>query len=556
MGAQHGSLAAEMGDWHQAAAFYGLMIERLLKGSYADPMERAWPMLLRPAFDVALRRLEAARPTEFRARTEAFFRSLGLPASRSRQMQVMDVFQNIVGTAGRLGLGPFAARMATRVPPACSSLAIWNDGTADGRLLHGRNFDFPGTGIWDERPVVVFCTPPSGLRYGFVSTSGADTPGVTCFNEAGIALTAHTRFHRDVAFSSSSIVDMGHDVVRRVSTLAEAIKVLSEHRSASSWGLLISSARERDSVVVELTAAGQAVIRPEADASGRPNPWRSCTNHYLDAGLAERELVPSPGFEIHCRGRMARLEQVATDGLERGGVTLQEVQALLGDHIDAEVPGFERAAGAVLGQATSVQSVVVDAEQSVIHVANGAVPTGRGPWVAVPFEWSDQPGWHQLELAATEAPSTSRFLKGRPADAYACYVEAARREGLGQTPDRVCGPLRQAVTLDPDEPSYRLLIGGMCLRDGAASEAVDHFATGIANEPNRFYRGQLQLWGSRAAEIAGRPDTARQWRRAVIGNAHPLLERYRRSAEHESVRGLSQSRFRAMPVHVAMGDVG
>ena len=80
----------------------------------------------------------------------------------------------------------------------CSSLAVWGDATVDGELRHARNFDFPGATMWDTAPAVVFCEPTDGLRYGFVTTRGVDAPGITCFNEAGLTLTVHTRFHRDV----------------------------------------------------------------------------------------------------------------------------------------------------------------------------------------------------------------------------------------------------------------------------------------------------------------------------------------------------------------------
>ena len=78
-------------------------------------------------------------------------------------------------------------------------------------MLHARNFDFPGVGLWDSGPVVVFCTPEKGLRYGFITTRGADAVGVSAFNEAGLTLTMHTRFHSEVVLKGTGVLDLGHE---------------------------------------------------------------------------------------------------------------------------------------------------------------------------------------------------------------------------------------------------------------------------------------------------------------------------------------------------------
>ena len=162
-------------------------------------------------------------------------------------MLVMDLFQNVVAMAARSGLTPTAKLSAQALPPACSTLMVWGRASADGALRHARNFDFPGIGLWDRAPCVVFCEPDQGLRYGFLSTRGADAPGITCFNEAGISVTMHTRFHRSVAFSGAGVVDLGHEIVRSASSLEEAIEIACRQPTMSTWGIAISSARANPS---------------------------------------------------------------------------------------------------------------------------------------------------------------------------------------------------------------------------------------------------------------------------------------------------------------------
>lgn len=214
MGAQHGEITRALGDYEDALAFYPGLPERILSGGHRARGRGLALGLMRPLLERGLVHLERARPAALAARTRDFLRALGRPARDARFVMVLDLVQNVIGVLARAGVAPdvrLAAReTAAAFPGACSSFAAWGEASEDGRLIHGRNFDLPGLGIWERRPEVVFNTPRDGLRYGFVATRGADVPGVTAFNEAGITVTAHTRFHRAVRFDGRGVVDLGH----------------------------------------------------------------------------------------------------------------------------------------------------------------------------------------------------------------------------------------------------------------------------------------------------------------------------------------------------------
>ena len=74
-------------------------------------------------------------------------------------MYAIRSYYDIVGVVGRLGIGPFGRIAAEAAVPACSTLMAWGADSADGQLRHARNFDFPGIGVWDQAPEVVFCEP-------------------------------------------------------------------------------------------------------------------------------------------------------------------------------------------------------------------------------------------------------------------------------------------------------------------------------------------------------------------------------------------------------------
>lgn len=239
MGRQHGGLARELGDWQATNAFYADMPGYLFGAGRRDRGRALLVKAIRPrSCATAWPGSKRARPDALRARTNGFLAALGRPADESRLLFVLDATQNVIGIMGRLGLMHQVQRLAA--PGACSSFAVWGAASEDGRLLHARNFDLHGIGIWERTPTVVFCAPERGLRYGFVATRGADVPGVTAFNETGIVVAAHTRFHREVTFDGLGVIDLGHLIASRATSLADAVAIASEQRIASSWGIVVS----------------------------------------------------------------------------------------------------------------------------------------------------------------------------------------------------------------------------------------------------------------------------------------------------------------------------
>lgn len=544
MGRQHGELLRRHGGHEATLGYYPNMPVRLLTAGGRSTAEKRALHASRPLMEWVLRRLDRDRPADLRDRARAFAESVGLPADDARYFAVMDLFQNVVGSLARVGfLGP-ARRLGTAVPPACSSLAAWGDATEDGRLLHARNFDFPGVGIWEQAPTLVFCTPPTGLRYGFATTRGADVPGVTAFNEAGLTLTAHTRFHRDVGLGRA-IVDLGHEIIRRARTLEEAVAVAGETRVASTWGLLVSSAEQRRAVLIETTAAGVHASWPAAD-----EPFLACTNHYVHPALQVDEVAPSPAWLQHCFGRYAVLRGRA----RAGGLDVDALRALLGSHLDPET-GEERGAGGVIAQPVSVQSIVADPERRRLWLSVGSCPTGRNAFAAVDWSWGDAVGAHEV-VTVPEPARDSRYAQGAGGLAWQRYLEACRlgEHGADVTEQERC--LLEAVTHDPTEPTWRFLAGSMRLRHGASGEALDHYEAGLAHERAAFYRGQLLLWASRAAHDVGRVDRARALRAELLALGHPLLATHRAAAVAEDRSPPRVGRWRGIPVQLELIDAG
>jgi len=532
MGEQHARLLLRHGGFEPVLAFYPELPERVILQTSSEHEASLRLRMARAVKDHLLDRITRQRPDEYLARSRAFFEGLGRPADFARYLAVMDVLQNLVSLAARFRVGPFGRAVTDGLVPACSTLMVWDGASHDGALRHARNFDFPGIGVWDLAPTVVFCTPDRGQRYGFVTARGADTPGVTAFNEAGITFTAHTRFHREIAFGGAAVVDLGHDIVRRAETIADAVAIARERPIASTWGLAISSAREKRAVVIETTAGAVEVVEPAA-----PGDHLTCANRFRHPRHQAGQVGASAAWAEHSDSREQRLRDLVAEARERGGMEVSDLRAALADRVDPGAPQAARGGGAVVAQACTVKSVVADATDRAIHVAIGAAPAAAGPWVRVDWSWDGEPdGWEVDQAPATEAA-------GDAERAFDWWIEANRLARQEYDDGAALDALDQAIAADPEDPSYRFTAGVMQLRRGDASAALGHLEAGLASERSPFRRGQLLLWGSRAADAAGNRDRARQLRAELLDSTHPHLAEHRAAARAEQRRPFRRRRF-------------
>ncbi len=556
MGAQHGALLKRLGGYHANTAFYPTMAARML--SLGVPHAARAPMraLVGPALSAAAQALHRHRRERFPrylARHEAMLDAAGLPRSTAAAMLTMDVLQNAVGVLGRAGAFPAHVASFAAIP-ACSSVAVWGGASVDGALRHARNFDFPGAPLWSAQPAVVFCEPDEGLRYGFVTTRGADLPGVTGFNEAGITVTAHTRFHRDVRAVGTSIADLGHEVVRRSRTLDDAVSIVRELGSSSSWGFLVSSAEERSAVVIETSGKAVEATRPHRDAQ-----HLSCTNRYLAAPLREGQVTSSAAFAIDSDARCHRLDERVRDAV--GGLSGDELEALLGDFRAPDASDasddVQRLSGDCVVSAMAAQSVVAEPDSRQIRVSVGRAPTGLGPYVSVPWSWEGEVGQVPVESSVGDATGRSHrgdVLSDHDRETARMYAEAGQAHIEGAHPRELRRRFEELVQRAPREPGFRTVAAFFALIGDDLAAAREHLRVALSLEHGAVRRARLLLWQSRVLGAMGEAreaDALRAELRAMKGEATRAL---RDEAAADERRPVSRGRLRRVVPEVFLID--
>lgn len=543
MGAQHGRLVAD--DAVRLVEFYRTMPERALVGDlrgFAGKLGRTAARAIATAWQA---RLAKDRPAELADRSRAFAEAVvasvaDAPSTRDALLTfaTMDSLQNCVSLVARSKLGPFAnplqARAAAAAMPACSTVIAWGEATHDGELVFSRNFDFPGIGVWDAAPAFVVCAPTGGQRYGFFSTRGADAPVVTCVNEAGLVIAPHTRWHVGAKFGGAMIVDLVHDIARRAETLDDAIRIARERDTSSTWGIAIGSAREHSGIVLEIAGPSLEIVRPAPGAS-----YLVCANRYRSAALQAGQVAASAAWAQHSERRERRLRVLVDSALQRAPLTPELLARFMGDRHDVEARQLRRHLGGILAQPTNVHCVVVSPAARRALVAVDRAPCCEGTWADLCWTW-DGPsgGWHLDDAAGpiaahTQGSGFTATLRDdvvAPHDAATLHVQdAARAYESAHDVAAARASLDRAVAIEPDDPSLRLAAAWLAYEDRAYDRAMIHVHAGLAHETESYRRGQLLLWGARAAQTID-PAQAKRWIEELAQLAGPHVDELKRAA--------------------------
>lgn len=172
---------------------------------------------------------------------------------------------------------------------ACRQLAAWGAAAEGGELLHARNldwFDYPG-GPLKRHNLILNVEPEGGIEYLLLTWPGFQG-ALTGVNRQGIAIAFNELMTRErPEYVGEPAFFAMKRVLRTCSTLEEALALLRRARPMGSGSIMVSDAKARRAVVVEIHN-GQFGVR-EADGEMIGN-----ANHATaEAGLKGVSAMPA-----------------------------------------------------------------------------------------------------------------------------------------------------------------------------------------------------------------------------------------------------------------------
>ncbi len=165
---------------------------------------------------------------------------------------------------------------------ACTSFAARGTKTSDGKLISGRNFDFYSGDEFAETKVMSFIHPENGYRFASLSWPGF-IGVVSGMNEKGLTVTMNAAKSTLPTSSKTPISVLGREILQYASTTKEAIEIAAKRRVFVSEAIMVNSASENKTVLIEKAPKAAGVFAPDTE-------YTVCANHYQSERFANDEL--------------------------------------------------------------------------------------------------------------------------------------------------------------------------------------------------------------------------------------------------------------------------
>ncbi len=297
--------------------------------------------------------------------------------------------------------------------PACTSAVTLGNWTASKRLLVCRNQDYPVVGPWEKNTTVLFNEPTEKNHIPFVSitTAGLHSGGLTSMNKEGLTLALHAHFGRNISFRGTPIVEIGNAIIREAKTIGEAVEISSRFKTYANWAFVISSAKENNAAVLEITP-GKTRVRYAQDG------FLSHSNFFHSKELHKEEALISGSYVEDLHSRLKGIY----DSLKphRGELEPRHMTSALGCQIDP-LTQKERVVGNTVSVITTIKSVVFDPGAQKFWISSRQEsPTGLGDFLEINADnfwtsknysedlWPTLPGYHPKDSTLIEGVRSYR----------------------------------------------------------------------------------------------------------------------------------------------------
>lgn len=295
-----------------------------------------------------------------------------------------------------------------RYRPGCSSAVVDSRWSENGDMLVLRNQDYPVVGPWEKHTTVMFHEPTdrSEIPHVAIASAGLHTSGLTAMNREGITLAAHAHFGKHISLKGLPIFVVGNEIISRAKTIGQAADLARKLKRNANWALVISSAKENTSAVLEMTPEKVRVRYPE-------DGFLTHTNFFQLSEMAKEEALICGGRHEDDFARICRMQ--STIRQNKGKITPELFMNVLGSHQDPWTEE-EKIVGNTVSVMSTVKSVVFNPNQQEFWISGrGKSPMGHGPFYKINVDsfWNlEKPqDWEMLPSYTPPAPRMKNFYR-------------------------------------------------------------------------------------------------------------------------------------------------
>ncbi|CAN5604566.1 acyl-CoA--6-aminopenicillanic acid acyl-transferase [soil metagenome] len=160
----------------------------------------------------------------------------------------------------------------------CTSFAGWNNKTADSSLILARNFDFYVGDDFARNKIILLCHPASGINFMSVTWPGM-IGAVSGMNDAGLAVTINAGTAEAPTKSATPISILVREILQYAHNIDEAVKIASARKTFVSESIMVASASDKKTVIIEKSPTKQDVFESKDNLL-------ICSNHFQSSSFS------------------------------------------------------------------------------------------------------------------------------------------------------------------------------------------------------------------------------------------------------------------------------
>jgi tetratricopeptide (TPR) repeat protein len=403
--------------------------------------------------------------------------------------------------------------------PGCTSAVVLNDWTQNGKMLACRNLDYPIVGPWESNATVIFNEPTEKgeIPHTTLTTAGVHFAGVTAMNQEGLTFFAHAHFGRNVSLAGNPVVMIGDEVIRKAKSIDQAIDIVKKNLPYTNWAFVVSSARDKEAVVIEATPHTAKVRSTEEG-------YIAHTNYFHNPELQKEEALISGGYRDDLEGRICRMGQLLKP--LKGQIQASHMTSALGDHVDY-YSGTERVFSNTLSVTTTVTSAVFEPENLKFWMASRQEsPVGLGDFVEVDTQkfWKSTQEEYEssMQIVPGYQPKNPRLIPAihQFREAYQSFHMNSNEPDYQE---KALAALQRAATTLPEDEHLIIQTGLLAFKMKKFDIAYQALNSTLAAHITAHAAAVRDLFLARCLDIQGKRAEALKIYKSHVSNPEPKL---------------------------------
>ncbi|MES2132925.1 MAG: C45 family peptidase [Bacteroidota bacterium] len=155
----------------------------------------------------------------------------------------------------------------------CTSFAVWDHKSADGKIVIGRNFDFYSGDDFAKNKIIQFTNPTTGYKFATVTWAGF-IGACSGMNEKGITVTINAAKSSIPTDAATPIALLAREILQYAKNHEEAIAIAKKRNVFVSESILIGSAADHKTISIEKSPEKMDVYEVQN------TDQLICPNHY------------------------------------------------------------------------------------------------------------------------------------------------------------------------------------------------------------------------------------------------------------------------------------